>query len=423
MVFSSRTLEKDTTKAYFTFGSFTTAPATLATRTMGTTATAALTSIAAVNCTCVPFYYCDEGQVVSDGNGVIDIREGWPCRSVLEVCCKNPRATPTPLPVIVGPVTTSPPASGGGLTTVGTAIPGFIPQCGTLNPNGVHARILGFKDSETQFGEYPWQAAILEQKVVGGIWVLKFICGAALLWPSVVVTAAHCVKGKEAGHLIIRVGEWDTQTTNEFLPYQDIWGKEIVIHPQFYSGSLQNDIALVFLKTSAVLAPHVDTICLPDASPQVSYDGTSCWATGWGKNAFGPSGQYQAILHETELPVVPENICTTLLRNTSLGQKFSFHSSYLCAGGLKGKDSCTGDGGGPLVCASTADPWRYVLAGVTSWGVGCGNYAVPGVYVDISKFTIWIQGQVTQRIPTFNPRKVVVDAASNSQTPGPNQYV
>lgn len=31
-----------------------------------------------------------------------------------------------------------------------------------------------------------------------------------------------------------------------------------------------------------------------------------------------------------------------------------------------------------MVCPSIADPWRYVLAGITSWGVGCGTYGVPG---------------------------------------------
>lgn len=126
---------------------------------------------------------------------------------------------------------------------------------------------------------------------------------------------------------------------------QDIWGNEIVIHPLYYSGALINDIALIFLQQSAMLSPHIDTICLPARSPQVSYDGTACWATGWGKNAFGHGGQYQAILHEVELPLVPDNICLALLRNTSLGPRFNFHNSYLCAGGMKSKDSCVGDGG------------------------------------------------------------------------------
>lgn len=51
------------------------------------------------------------------------------------------------------------------------------------------------KDSEAQFGEYPWQAAILEQRLIAGQWVFKFVCGASLIWTSVVVTAAHCVQG------------------------------------------------------------------------------------------------------------------------------------------------------------------------------------------------------------------------------------
>jgi len=51
------------------------------------------------------------------------------------------------------------------------------------------------QDAETQFGEYPWMAAILEKKYLAGQWVLQFLCGASLVWPSVILTAAHCVKG------------------------------------------------------------------------------------------------------------------------------------------------------------------------------------------------------------------------------------
>ena len=36
-----------------------------------------------------------------------------------------------------------------------------------------------------------------------------------------------------------------------------------------------------------------------------------------------------------------------------------------------------GDGGGPLACVVNS---RYTLAGVTAWGIGCGQKDVPGVY-------------------------------------------
>ncbi|KAL3219447.1 hypothetical protein MRX96_050502 [Rhipicephalus microplus] len=46
-----------------------------------------------------------------------------------------------------------------------------------------------------------------------------------------------------------------------------------------------------------------------------------------------------------------------------------------------------GDGGGPMVCLVDG---FYELAGLVSWGFGCGRPDVPGVYVKVSAFIGWI---------------------------------
>lgn len=86
--------------------------------------------------------------------------------------------------------------------------------------------------------------------------------------------------------------------------------------------------------------------------------------------------------------------CQTLLRRTRLGFDFTLHESFVCAGGVKNEDTCYGDGGGPLVCPVNHD--KYVQTGIVSWGVGCGEEDVPGVYTNVALFRQWIDGEMAK---------------------------
>jgi len=338
---------------------------------------------------CVPYYQCSNGTIITDGTGLIDIRNGFAalqpedskCPGLLEVCCKDPDFVPPPPPPIVK----------------------YQPKCGRRNINGLGARIQGFKESESQFGEWPHMCAVLHEKPVeqeAGYagepeTVNLYQCGGSLIAPGVVLTAAHCVDKfrTNSNELKIRCGEWDTQAQNERYDHQDRKVQSLAIHPEFNGRNLNNDFALLFTSEDFILDSHIDTACLPAADE--SFEGSTCFATGWGKDQFGAAGQYQVVLKEIDLPVVSFGQCQDSLRTTRLGQKFKLHDSFLCAGGVAGKDTCKGDGGSPLVCPGKYDPNTYYQAGIVAWGIGCGETGTPGVYADVSKATCWIDQQMT----------------------------
>ena len=193
--------------------------------------------------------------------------------------------------------------------------------------------------------------------------------------------------------LKIRCGEWDTQKQSEPYKHQDRSGLVVKIHPEFNPKNLANDFALVFLSADFILDFHIDTMCLPQ--PNEQYNGQVCFATGWGKDKFGADGVYQVVLKEVDLQVVNPIECQDKLRLTRLGKRFNLDNSFMCAGGLGGKDTCKGDGGSPLVCSRKYDPQTYDQAGIVAWGIGCGQDGTPGVYADVSKAVCWIDSAIT----------------------------
>ena len=52
-------------------------------------------------------------------------------------------------------------------------------------------------------------------------------------------------------------------------------------------------------------------------------------------------------------------------------------------------NSVKGDSGGPLSCYDKNEQvWK--LAGIVSWGIGCGLAKKPGVYTNVAYYLPWI---------------------------------
>lgn len=212
-------------------------------------------------------------------------------------------------------------------------------KCGIKPTQFNQARIqnLHYPASSTEFGEFPWQTALLKRI---GPQDSLFVCGATLISDQWVAAAAHCIKKNTASDLKVRLGEWDVHREDEFYPYVERDVAQIIKHPKFYPGTLENDIALIRLETPIQLSanPHIVPVCLPYHGE--NFAGRKCWTAGWGKSAFGHQGEYQSVLKKVDLPVIGHSTCNAILKRTKLGPEYDLHAGFMCAGGERGKDAC-----------------------------------------------------------------------------------
>ncbi|KAJ3654563.1 hypothetical protein Zmor_013741 [Zophobas morio] len=269
-----------------------------------------------------------------------------------------------------------------------------IGECGRQNSDN---KIIG--GTETALDEYPWLALL---KYVNRNKV-QYACGGSLISERFVITAAHCVdpdiiRQKDLGRLqSVILGEFDTRNETDCIyqkygedcadPPQEFNAYDYVMHPDYNSRLMINDIAIIRLDRKAIFSDYVQPICLP--FPDFKLRGNESFTiSGWGRTE---SEKRSPVKRKATISYSSPSKCN------QLNGKRKLTGRQMCAGKGGGVDSCYGDSGGPLMLeVRTPNGYFATFAvGMVSYGYGqlCGSF--PGVYTFLPPYVNWINQQIS----------------------------
>lgn len=248
-------------------------------------------------------------------------------------------------------------------------------QCGLKGGDSGDYIAGGYESKEH---ENPWQVFLqLGNDTITG-------CGGTLISSTHVLTAAHCVHGREPHDGIsLLFGQHRTISG---------WVKKIIKHPSFKLGPgnppafahydfaiLTLDDEVTFNNSESELRPA----CLP-TDRSVTYDGVKATVSGWGQ--LTQNGKMSDVLRAVDVTVTTNTKCNDVYDNHPI-----IDDNMICAVGSG--NSCPGDSGGPLVAPENGD--RQALIGVVSFGkdkdgTKCEDPGIPHVFARVTEQMDWI---------------------------------
>lgn len=234
--------------------------------------------------------------------------------------------------------------------------------------NSISKKIIGGEDATSS--DYPWMVRLVQGNG-------KVFCGGTLIADQWILTAAHCLIGKNGiRHAKVLVYSQDRFSVSKYIS-----------HPEFKNMKSGNDIALLKLSKRIRFSKFVAPACLPSArfwtNPNRHY------SLGWGitdrVNTRAQKLQYLDLVEAqdrcTEVygpDVTPDVICVE----------------------NPGKDLCNGDSGGPLM---TRRDGYNVLIGVFSSNSKWCTTKSPAMFTDVRIHITWIRNVINDQFHCRQP--------------------
>ncbi|GAB1606316.1 hypothetical protein Ahia01_000914100 [Argonauta hians] len=204
-------------------------------------------------------------------------------------------------------------------------------------------------------------------------------CAGAIVGPTQVITAAHCVSDN-VKEISVKVRPSDQQPTP--APVAVV---HHTIHRDYTTtaDNIDSDVAMITVATAFTFSQCVKSVEIAGATDEFVED---CTISGWGKTSMFTNGMSKT-LQQAQVPLMQPGECARYV---------AAKANQLCVGTGKfeGAAICQGDSGGPLVCKRKSDG-KNVLAGVASFGWSCTEGV--SVFARVSYFKKWIDNQLNNR--------------------------
>src|SRR5262245_16170108 len=267
------------------------------------------------------------------------------------------------------------------LIAAGLACVTLLVALGAVSPAAAderaHSSIVGGYPADAS--QFPFLAAIFRKG--------RLHCGGAVIAPTRVLTAGHCVDGFNLANFAVVVGRPDLRQT---AAGQSILVASGRVHPDFEQTAL-HDVAVLNLAQPANVPPVQLANAAEDAA--TTPPGALLQDAGWG--AVNPLGFKLSPFLKATVEIIrsPDSCLRAYTRDI-------FNpSSMICALGQRRKKpghfkihtaACSGDSGGPLLAFT---PVGVREVGTVSYGGAlCGLPKAPTVYSRVSSSLDFILG-------------------------------
>jgi trypsin len=257
-------------------------------------------------------------------------------------------------------------------------------------------------------GRYPYTVSLQDDTF--------HFCGASLIAPDVVLSAAHCQDGFGFSQRNVVVNPH--RLNNPIAASQTFHVQQMIVHPDYQAiNEYDHDFMLIQLDGSSTLTPiRLNTKANEPAS------GDPLQVMGWGLTSTSFDANIANVLQEVQVQAMSNAECEA----ASEFYQGQVTDDMLCA--LESnKGSCQGDSGGPLVVLG-ANAQADRLVGVVSFGVGCAEtertwMLLSDVFLEQTKKThekfvesCFIQTQVSMRESKTNTNGFASKRATSPAT-------